>query len=141
MDTEELEKQLQIWDRFMYMALGSSITLVVIGFGNFIYADRWPGFQNHAGGVWQWLQIAITPPGFYLLWAKHWRTLPFLNRKNTILGFFLASWVTFLSLGFITVNGPLVNLCFLILVGTILIAFGYFNIVKRKSDQPDEMFP
>ncbi|MEO7841042.1 MAG: hypothetical protein ABIU06_17005 [Anaerolineales bacterium] len=140
MDTELLEKELQIWTRFMYMALGSSITLAVISLGNFIDGG-WLGFERYVGGLWQWMQVAATLPGFYLLWSKRWRAIPFPNRKNTILGFLLASWFNFLSLGFITVNGPLVNLCFLILVGTILIAFGYFNMAKRKSDQPDEMFP
>ncbi len=140
MDTEQLGKELQIWNRFMYMALASSITLAVISLGNFFY-DGWFGFEGYAGGIWPWMQLAISPAGFYLLWGKHWRALPIPDRKNTILGFFIASWFTFLSLGFITVNEPLVNFSFLVLGGAILLAFGYINMIKRKSNQRDEMFP
>lgn len=140
MNTEQLEKELHTWNRFMYMALSSAITLAIISLGNFLEGG-WPGFERYTGGLWQWMQVAATPPGFYLLWSKRWRAFPFSNRKNTIWGFFLASWLIFLSLGFITVNGPLVNLSFLILVCTILVALGYINTVKRKLDQPDEMFP
>ena len=141
MDTEQLEKELQIWDRLMYMAVGSSIVLVIISFGNYTYADRWPGFQNHAGAVWQWMQIAITPPGFYLLWSKRWKTLPFRERKNTLLGFFIASWFTFLALSFITVNYYLIDLGFLITGTVALIALGYTWITKQKPKRIDEMFP
>ncbi len=140
MDTEQLGTELQIWNRFMYMALASSITLAVISLGNFFYGG-WSGFERYAGGVWPWMQLAITPAGFYLLWGKRWKALPYLNRKNTIFGFFIASWFSFLSLGFITVNGPLINLSFLILGGVTLFGLGYINLVKKKPDHSDEMFP
>jgi hypothetical protein len=141
MDTEQLENELQIWDRLMYTAVGSSIALLIISFGNYMYADQWSGFQNYASGVWQWMQLAITPPGFYLLWNKRWRTLPFHERKNTILGFFIASWFTFLSLSLITLNYYLIDLGFFITGSVALITFGYKWISTRKPSQPDEMFP
>jgi len=140
MDTEQLEKEFQIWNCFMYMGLASSITLVVISLGNFL-SGGWSGFERYAGGLWPWMQLAVTPAGFYLLWGKHWRNFPLSNRKNTAWGFFIASWFTFLSLGFITVNGPLVNFSFLIIGGVTLLGVGYINFVKRKLDQSDEMFP
>jgi hypothetical protein len=138
MDAEQLEKELDRWNRFMYMALASSITLAVISFGNFLESG-WSGFERYMSGLWQWIQLAVTPPVFYLLWSKRWKALPFQDRRNTILGFFLASWFTFLSLGFITVNGLLVS--FLILVGAISLFFRYVVVVKRKSNQADEIFP
>jgi|SRR5688572_4562714 hypothetical protein len=141
METEQLEKELQIWDRLMYMAVGSSIALVVVSFGNYIYADQWPGFQNHASSVWQWMQLAVTPPGFYLLWSRRWKGLPFWERKNTILGFFIASWFTFLSFGLITLNYYLIDLGSLITGGVALITLGYAWIRKGKTNQVDEMFP
>ena len=141
MDTEQLEKELQIWNRLMYIALGSSITLLIISFGNFFYGNQWPYFENYAGGLWQWMQIAITPPGFYLLWSERWKRLPFPSRKITVIGFFVASWITFLSLGFITVNDALIYFNFFIIGIAALITLGYIEKAKKKSNQPDEMFP
>jgi hypothetical protein len=141
MDTEQLEKELRIWDRLMYIVLGSSITLLIISFGNFSYGNQWPYFENYTGGLWQWMQITITPPGFYLLWSKRWKLLPLSSRKITILGFFIASGITFLSLGFITVNDALIYFNFFIIGSASLIALGYSQMTKRKSNQPDEMFP
>lgn len=141
MDTELLEKELQIWNRLMYMAMGASIVLLALSFRHLDYPDRWPGFQNHAGAIWQWMQIAITPPGFYLLWSKRLKKLPFREKKNTIVGFFIASWFTFLALGFITLNYYIVDLGFLITAGTALIALGYLWVQKVKPNQVDEMFP
>jgi hypothetical protein len=141
MDTEKLEKELQLWDRLMYMAMGAAIVLLAISFRHLDYGDRWPGFQNHAGAIWQWMQIAITPAGFYLLWSKRWKNMPLRQKKNTIVGFFIASWLTFLALGFITLNYYIVDLGFLITVGIALIALGYAWIRKQKPNQVDEMFP
>jgi hypothetical protein len=141
MDTEPLEKELQIWDRLMYIALGSSSTLLIISFGHFFYGNQWPYFENYAGGLWQWMQIAITPPGFYLLSSKRWKLLPVSSRKIPIIGFFAASWITFLSLGFITVNDALIYFNFFIIGIAALIALGYMEKIKKKSNQPDEMFP
>jgi hypothetical protein len=141
MDTEQLEKELQIWDRLMYIAVGSSISLLIISFGNFFYGNQWPYFENYAGGLWQWTQIAVTPPGFYLLWSERWKPLPFSSRKITMIGFFVASWITFLSLGFITVNDALIYFNFFIIGIAILITLGYMQTAKRKSNQPDEIFP
>lgn len=141
MDAEQLEKQLQIWHRFMYMALGSSITLVLISFGNFVYADRWPGFGNYTGGVWQWVQLLTTPPGLYLLWGKRWKTLPLVNRLNTIFGYFIASWLSLVALGLITANNAPSEFNFLIAGTAILIVLGYIWVLKRTSTPRDEMFP
>jgi hypothetical protein len=141
METEQLEKELQTWDRLMYLAVGASIVLTAISFRHLDYGDYWPGFQHHAGAVWQWMQIAITPPGFYLLWGKRWNHMPFRHKKNTIMGFFIASWLTFLSLGFITLNYYIVDLGFLITVGIVLMALGYAWIRKQKPNQVDEIFP
>lgn len=140
METEQLEKELKIWDRLMYMPAGASIVLVALSFRHIDYADRWPGFQNHAGVIWQWMQIAITPPAFYLSWSKRWKALPFREKKNTIVGFFIASWFTFLAMGFITLNYYIVVLG-LLTGGAALIILGYLWWRKVKPNQVDEMFP
>jgi hypothetical protein len=141
MDTEQLEKQFQLWNHFMYVALGSSITLVLISLGDVLNGDRWSGFDNYTGGVWQWIQILSTTPGFYLLWGKSWKTLPLAHRLNTIFGYFVASWFSFLALGLITANNAPNELNFLIVGAAILIALGYIWVLKKTSSPRDEMFP
>jgi hypothetical protein len=140
MDTEPLEKELQIWNRFMYIALASSITLVVISFGNFIEGG-WQGFARYVGGLWPWLQLTVTPPGFYLLWSKRWKSTPVPEKKATIIGFLVASWFSLLSLGLITINNALVDFSFFIIGLGALIVLGNIWVVKKKLNQPDEMFP
>lgn len=141
MDTEQLEKQLQQWNRFLYMILGSSITLVFISFGFLLNASRWDGFANYAGGVWQLIQLLATPPGFYLFLTKRWRAVPLANRLNTIFGFFIASWINLLSLGLITIETAPGEFNFLIVGMAILIVIAYIWAIKRTSTPRDEMFP
>jgi len=141
MDTNQLEKQFQLWNRFMYLILGSSITLVPIGFGNILNGDRWQGFDNYMGGIWPWIQILAIVPGFFLLLGKRWKVLPFAHKLNTIFGYFIASWLSFLSLGFVTANNAPNELNFLIIGSALLIALGYFWALKRTSSPRGEMFP
>src|SRR5262245_55064592 len=85
MDTERLEHQLSIWNKLMYMALGSAITLVIASPNNF----------SHVGVVWLLIQIAITPPGFFLLFGKGWKALPLSReRVNTAFGYLAAGWLS-----------------------------------------------
>ncbi|HSA99829.1 MAG TPA: hypothetical protein VLE49_04210 [Anaerolineales bacterium] len=141
MDTEKLEKQFQLWNRFMYMILGSSVTFLIVSLSFLLNGSRWSGFDNDAGGIWQWLQLLATPPGFYLLWSKHWKALPLLNRLHTIFGYFLASWLSLLALGIITSNNTPGEFNFFIVGTGLLIVLGYLWVLKRTSDPRDEMFP
>lgn len=141
MDTSQLEKQFQMWNRFMYLILGSSITLVPIGFGNILNADRWQGFGNYMGGIWTWIQILATAPGLFLLLGRRWKVLPLAHRLNTIFGYFIASWLSLLSLGFITADNAPSELNFLIVGSALLIVFGYIWALKKMSHPRDEMFP
>lgn len=140
METELLEKEIQLWNRFMYIALPSAAMLAIISLGNFIEGG-WPGFERYVGGLWPWLQLAVTPPGFYLLWSNRWKSVPLLNRKNIVIGFFVASWLCFLSLGLITINNALVDSSFLIAgLWALLVLVSRWSS-KKKSNQPDEIFP
>jgi len=143
MDTERAEKQFQFWNRLMYMVLGSSITLVVISFGNFVsYPNTWPGFDNYTGGVWTSLQFLSILPGIYLLWNKPWKTLPLKTRLNTVFGYFGASWLCLLALAFI-INPRHVpdELNFIVIGSALLIMLGYIWALKRTSMPPEDMFP
>jgi uncharacterized membrane protein YhaH (DUF805 family) len=141
MDTEQLEKQFQMWNRFLYMVLGSSITLAVISFGTISYGTEWPGFGNYTGGVWTSLQFLATLPGLYLLWGRRWKPIPLSSRRNTIFGYFVASWITLLSFGFIIESGPATDYYFLLVGSAILIALGYIWARRRTATPRDEIFP
>jgi hypothetical protein len=140
METERLEKEFQLWNRFMFLVLGSSITLVIIGFTFILNRDRWQGFANYMGGIWIWVQLLATTPAFILLLVKRWRTIPLVDRLNTIFGYFLASWLSFLAFGLIADGVP--NELYFLLVGyALLIVGGYIWSLKRTSIPRDEMFP
>lgn len=143
MNPEQLEKQIQLWNRLMYMVIGSSITLLLISFGNLvIYRNTWPGFDNYTGGVWTCLQFLTVLPGLYLLWDKPWGPLPLGARLNTAFGYFSAGWLCLLALAFIIdpQNAP-DELIFIIIGGAILIPVGYIWLLKRMPNSREEMFP
>jgi hypothetical protein len=143
METEHLEKQFQILNRFMYMVLGSSVTLLMISFGNFvIYRNTWHGFDNYTGGVWTCVEFLSILPGLYLLWNQPWKSLPFKARLNTAFGYFAAGWIALVALAFIidSRNAP-DELNFIIIGSAILIALGYIWALKRTAVPHDEIFP
>jgi hypothetical protein len=128
MDTERLEKQLSIWNKLMYMALGSVITLVVSSPNEFSQVDL----------VWLLVQIAITPPGFFLLFGKPWKALPVSReRVNTGLGYLFASW---LSLFVPLILGAGSAYTLFLLFYTVFLGILYQRVQKKFSNS-DEMFP
>jgi len=141
MDTEQLENQFQLWNRFMYIVLGSAITFVVISFGNFLNPRGWTSFANYAAGPWMMLELLATPPGFYLLWHKPWQTLPLQRRINTISGYLIASWLGLVAFGLMIQTDSPTELGFLVACGAILFPLLYIWILKRKPSQREEMFP
>lgn len=143
MNTEQLEKQFQFWNRFMYAVLGSSVTLFIISFGNMvIYRNVWPGFDSYTGGVWFLIQFLAVVPGLYLLWNQPWKTLPLATRLNTAFGYFGAGWIALVALVFIIDprNSP-DELIFIIIGSAIVIALGYVWALKRAAAPRDEIFP
>ena len=141
METTSLQKQLQIWDRLMYVVLGSSITFLVISFGNFINPREWPSFANYASGPWMVLELLAVPPGIYLLWHKHWKTLPLQSMKNTIAGYFLASWLGLVAFAFMIQKESPTESSVLVAVGAALLPLVYLWATRRTSSPRDEMFP
>lgn len=128
MDTEQLEKELQIWNRLMYMALGAAIAIVASS----------PNDFSFIGIVWFLLQIAVTPPGFFLLLGKRWKALSLTKERiNTIFGYLTASWLLLLIPGILGAD----PLYFIFVIGyLIFLVFLYFRIQKKPSDS-DEIFP
>ena len=128
MDTEQLEKELQIWNRLMYMALGAAIALLASS----------PNDFSFVGIVNLLLLIVVIPAGFFMLWGKRWKALPpTKERTTTTLGYLIAS-VFLLFIPVILGAHPL-YLLFLVAYLIFVIVL-YFRTQKRPSDS-DEMFP
>jgi hypothetical protein len=112
----------------MYMALGSVITLVVSSPEGFAHVDI----------IWFLVQLAITPPGFFLLFGRRWNTLPLSKeRVNTGLGYLLASW---LSLFVPLLLGAGSAYTLFLLLYTVFLGLVYYRVQKKFSNS-DEMFP
>jgi len=126
MDTEQLEKQLSVWNRLLYAALGSAVTLLASSYDQFL------------GVVWLVIQIVVTSAGFFLLWGKRWRILPLSKeRVNTSFGYLFASWLLFFVPGVLGVD----SLYYLFVFGyTIFLVVLYWRTQKKPPDS-DEMFP
>jgi hypothetical protein len=141
MDTDQSERQFQMWNRFMYMVLSSTITLLIISFGTVTYGTEWPGFGNYAGGLWASLQFLAVLPGFYLLGGRRWKPMPLSGRINTIFGYFASSWLNLLSIGLLMETPPATDYYFLLAGSAVVIIAGYIWTFKRTSAPRDEMFP
>jgi hypothetical protein len=128
MDTEQLEKQLSIWNRLMYVALGSALTLVFSSPNDFSYI----------GIVWFLILIASILSGFFLLWGKRWKALPVSKEKtSTAFGFLIASWLSLLLMLILdgTYTTGVIVFCY-----TTLLALIYW-LNRKKLSGSDEMFP
>ena len=128
METEQLEKELQMWNRFMYMALGAAIAIVASS----------PNDFSFIGIVWLLLQVAITPPGFFLLLGKRWKGLPLTKeRLNTIFGYFIASLLLLLIPAVLGAD----SLYYILPVGYLIFILALYLRLQKKPSDSDEMFP
>ena len=141
MEIEQLENQFRNWNRFMYMILGASLTFLLVSCGNLVYGRDWDGFGNYVGGIWSSIQLLATPPGFYLLWGRQWKGTPLSTKINTIIGYFVVSWINLLSISFFTETPPLTEYYILLVGSAIVMLLAYMWARKRISSPRDEMFP
>jgi hypothetical protein len=126
MDPEQLEKQFSIWNKLLYAAFGSAITLLL------------SSFSEDLGVPWLVLQVLVTSAGFFLLWGKRWKALPFSKeRSNTIFGYLFTSWLLLFVPSILGVDS-LYYIC--ISAYTIFLLVIYMRAQKRQLDS-DEMFP
>ena len=126
METEQLEKQLSIWNRLLYAALGSSVTLLFSSFDEMLEV------------VWFVLQVTVTATGFFLLLGKRWRALPLSKeRTNTIFGYLFASWLLLFVPGILGVD----YFYYICLSGYTIILLVIYQWIKRRHTDADEMFP
>ena len=126
MDAEQLEKEFSFWSRLLYVALGSSVTLLV------------SSVDQLRGLVWLVLQVVVTTSGFYLLWGKRWRALPLSReRTNTIFGYLLASWLLSLVPGFLGAD----SLYYIIVFGYAIFLLVTYKRTQKVLAVSEEMFP
>jgi hypothetical protein len=131
METEQLEqdvrdRQLQTWQKLMYVALGVAITIL-------FYA-----FDPLRDLIILFTLLYTTWSGFHLLWGKPWRNLPLTEaRSKTSFGYLLASWLVAFGIFSYSWLPPLGLLLFLY---TVFLLLTYWRTHKKLSTS-DEMFP
>jgi hypothetical protein len=126
MDTEQLEKQLSVWDRLMYIALGSAVTLLAASFDQFL------------GVAWLIVQVVVTSSGFFILWGKHWRALQLSKeRVKASFGYLVASWLLSLVPGVLGADFLYYILVFAYAIFLLVI----YRRTRRELAVSDEMFP
>jgi hypothetical protein len=126
MDIEQLEKQLLVWNKLMYVALGSALTILASSFDQFI------------GVVWLMLQIVVTTSGFFLLWGKRWRNMsPSKERTNTTFGYLIASWLLLFTPVILGVD----TFYYIFIFGYAIFLVIIFWRTQKKLSGSDEMFP
>ena len=131
METEQLEqevrdRQLQAWQKLMYVALGVAITIL------------FHAFDPLRDLIILFALLYTTWSGFYLLWGKPWRNLPLTEaRSKTSFGYLLASWLTAFA---IFAYSWLPPLGLLLLLYTVFLFLTYWRS-RKKLSVADEMFP
>jgi hypothetical protein len=131
METQQLEqevreRQLQAWQKFMYMALGVAITIL------------FHVFDPLRDLIILFALLYTTWSGFHLLWGKPWRDLPLTEaRSKTSFGYLLASWLITFGIFAYSWLPPL---------GLLLIAYTVFLLLtywrtRKKLSMSEEMFP
>jgi tryptophan-rich sensory protein len=126
MDTEQLEKEMHIWNRLMYVALGSAATTLASSFDQFF------------GVIWIVLQIVVTSSGFFLLWGKRWTNLPLSKeRTNTIFGYLIASWFLLFTPVILGVD----SLYYIFIFGYAIFLLVTYQRTRKKRSTSEEMFP
>jgi hypothetical protein len=126
METDHLEKQLSFWNRLLYAMLGASITLLISSMDKIL------------GLVWLVLQITVTSTAFFLLWGKRWKSLPpSKERTNTIIGYFVVSWLLSLFPGFMGAD----YIYYTIVFGYAIFILVIYRRHHKALAVSDEMFP
>lgn len=125
-DEKMRESRLQIWERLMYVALGSAIAIVL---------HRIDSLRD---ATILFTLLYTTLAGFYLLWTvSSPDSQPSGSRQKLALGHLIASWLT----GFgIYSYSQLPPLGLALLAYTVLLLALYWR-TRKKLSTSDQMFP
>ncbi len=140
MDVDQLEIRLEFWKRMLLAALGSAVTFLSTTIAD---SSRNSYFSDSTWGwylVWVVIWLAIAPPGFYLLMGRKWRKVSLATRLNTAFGYLGCAWLVLLSAGIKGFsNGN--QACNTFIVISAFILGGSYWYLRRKKDNPEEIFP
>ena len=131
METEQFEqevrdRQLQTWQKFMYVALGSAVTIL------FHVVDPLRDL------IILFAFLFTTWCGFYLRWGQPWRTVPLTEARGKIIfGYLSASWLIAFAIFAYSLS---------VLLGLIWFAYTVFLFLtfwrtRQRLSAIEEMFP
>jgi hypothetical protein len=131
METEQLEqelheRQLQMGQKLMYMALGSAIAIL------FHVVDPLRDL------IILFILLYTTWTGFHLLWGKPWRSLPLTEERSKIIfGYLFASWLVVWAIFF---SSLVLTSALLLFTYTVFLLVTYWR-TRKKLSISDEIFP
>jgi hypothetical protein len=140
MDVELLEKQLEFWKRGVFVAIGSSLTLLATAIAES------PRSHLSSQLVWAWyivwvvIWLSIAPLGFFLLMSRQWRKVPLSIRLNVAYGYLCCAWLVLLSAGIKGYSSGDHACNTLVIITAFILGASYYYLRKKKSE-PEEMFP
>jgi hypothetical protein len=131
MEREHVEQQIQdnqlkIWERLMYVSLGSAAAIV------------FHGVDPLRDAIILFTLLYTTVAGFYLLLTSSPQSRPLLGwRKQVTFGHLLASWLVMLGIFSYSMLPPLGFIC---LAYTVFLLAIYWR-TRKKPVISDEIFP
>jgi hypothetical protein len=135
---EDLEKQLPHWEKWLFVCYGAAFTFLATVIVKAVEPVERAYLMNAL--VWIIVQLATLFPGVLLSVHSEWRKVSINKRLNLIFGFFLTSWVVFLSLGAQDLNNVADGYNVLLVGSAIAIGVGYWRL-RRKQAGAEEVFP
>lgn len=136
-----LKRQLETIQRFLFMALGSVLTILLFVLTDSPYISRPVGFL--------WLMLLLGPPAtsLLLLVSPTWRLLPLSKRINPVMAGLSVSWLATVIFYVSSLSGyrsPLwVSIFYLLFIaGYLLLILGVWYVLQRRIRAADEsLFP
>jgi hypothetical protein len=126
LEQEVRERQLETWQKLMYVALGTASAIL------------FHVFDPLRDLIILFALLYTTWSGFHLLWGKPWRDQPMTEvRSRTIFGYLLASWLVSFAIFSYSWLPPLGLILF---IYTVFLYFLYRRTHNQFSTS-EEMFP
>ena len=126
LEQEVRERQLETWQKLMYVALGTASAIL------------FHVFDPLRDLIILFALLYTTWSGFHLLWGKPWRDQPMTEvRSRTIFGYLLASWLVSFAIFSYSWLPPLGLILF---IYTVFLYFLYRR-TRNQFSTSEEMFP
>lgn len=148
MELERLAQKLENWKRWSFIGFGGTLMLLLIAILQMHIMHKSEVIEWYI--AWVLLELLVTPPGLFLLFAKPWRTIPMHDRVDIAYGYLVTSWLGWFAFGLQTGSDPRNWTNFFdigLFVTLIIVAYGalialtYWLLRQAEKNKPDEMFP